>query len=299
MEEDLQLCTNCEKKVPSTYFHLHEAHCLKFRTICPECKEVILKKELKDHQENGHKQVQCKLCQQTMKKYLLEAHEAGCPERPIRCEFCDLAVPLSHLEEHESSCSGQTKTRITCKQPVQQAQQANPENIIRSRPEKSRARALEKSEISAPRKKVSCPECWKDISEAKFPQHQEECRRFTGLTRSFGACLLKRLDQATPARRDPAQASMGQRVVRPKKKQENHVLKMFQNSQVTRSQPLRGQKEEEYDVLEGCSHCHILLPLPVLRQHKEKCQRLTMEPWKILKQRIPDGAGKSQTGRAE
>ncbi|XP_074046614.1 XIAP-associated factor 1 isoform X3 [Macrotis lagotis] len=240
MEEDLQLCTNCEKKVPSTYFHLHEAHCLKFRTICPECKEVILKKELKDHQENGHKQVQCKLCQQTMKKYLLEAHEAGCPERPIRCEFCDLAVPLSHLEEHESSCSGQTKTRITCKQPVQQAQQANPENIIRSRPEKSRARALEKSEISAPRKKVSCPECWKDISEAKFPQHQ-----------------------------------------------------------VTRSQPLRGQKEEEYDVLEGCSHCHILLPLPVLRQHKEKCQRLTMEPWKILKQRIPDGAGKSQTGRAE
>ncbi|XP_072475146.1 XIAP-associated factor 1 isoform X11 [Notamacropus eugenii] len=57
MEGDLQLCTNCEKEVPSDYFFLHEAHCLRFRVICPECKEVILKEEMKDHQENGHKQL--------------------------------------------------------------------------------------------------------------------------------------------------------------------------------------------------------------------------------------------------
>ncbi|XP_072475136.1 XIAP-associated factor 1 isoform X2 [Notamacropus eugenii] len=147
MEGDLQLCTNCEKEVPSDYFFLHEAHCLRFRVICPECKEVILKEEMKDHQENGHK--------------------------------------------------------------------------------------------------------------------QDECHRFTELMRSFDACLLKP-EESSPVPRDaePAQVSTRERAVRPKEK----GSPAFKGP--SSPWPARGKKEEEYDVLEHCSHCPILLPLPVLKQHE-------------------------------
>ncbi|XP_027704523.1 XIAP-associated factor 1 [Vombatus ursinus] len=263
MEEDLQLCTNCEKKVPSAYFFLHEAHCLRFRAICPECKEVILKEELKDHQENGHKQVQCSLCLQSMQKHLLEAHEAECPERLIPCEFCELAVPLSHLEEHETSCGSQTAPSLTRQQPVLPAQPASQEAHCMDKSKKSR---------KAPRKKVSCPKCPEDNPEAKFSQHWDECHRFRGLMKSFDACLPKKPEQPSPVPWDPepAEAPVGEKVVRPKK--ESRTFKMPLSSW-----PAQGQKENEYDVLEGCAHCHILLPLPVLKQHEEKCRRLASQ----------------------
>ncbi|XP_036611998.1 XIAP-associated factor 1 isoform X2 [Trichosurus vulpecula] len=257
MEEDLQLCTNCEKKVPSAYFFLHEAHCLRFRAICPECKEVILKEEMKDHQENGHKQVQCSLCLQSMQKYLLDAHEAECPERLIKCEFCELAIPLSRLEEHETGCGGQTA-------PVLPAQLASHEALCMDWSKKPR---------KAGRKKVSCLKCRQDIPEGKLSQHWDECHQFTELMRSFDVCPLKRPEQPSPVPWDaePAQASTGERVVRSKKK-DIHEFKMSLSSW-----PAQGKKEEEYDVLEGCFHCQILLPLPVLKQHEEKCRHLASQ----------------------
>ncbi|XP_074153833.1 XIAP-associated factor 1 [Sminthopsis crassicaudata] len=266
MEEDLRLCTNCERKVPSTYFLLHEAHCLRFRAICPECKEVILKEEMKDHQENGHKQTQCSLCLQSMQKYLLEAHEAECPERPIECEFCGRAVPLSGLEEHESSCRGWSVPSLSRKQPDPSAPLASLEGPCANKPRK------------APSQKTSCLECKREVSEAELPQHQAECRQFMELRGSFNAFLLKKPEQpsSVPEVLDPAQSSMGERVVRPKKK-ETHKDQTALSSRAARI------KKEEYDVLESCSLCHILLPLPVLKQHEEKCQLLASQQWKILK----------------
>ncbi|XP_051847462.1 XIAP-associated factor 1 [Antechinus flavipes] len=274
MEEDLRLCTNCERKVPSTYFLLHEAHCLRFRAICPECKEVILKKEMKDHLENGHLQAQCSLCLESMQKYLLEAHEAACPERPIECEFCGWAVPLSGLEEHESGCSGQSGPSLSGqsgpslsgKQPDPSAPLASLEGPCADKPRK------------APSQKAGCLECKRDASEAELPQHQAECRQFTELRGSFNAFLLKKPERPSPVPGilDPAQASTGERVVRPKKK-ESHTDKTALSSTAARIE------KEEYDVLESCSFCHILLPLPVLKQHEEKCQLLASQQWKILK----------------
>ncbi|XP_043847394.1 LOW QUALITY PROTEIN: XIAP-associated factor 1 [Dromiciops gliroides] len=264
MEEDLQLCTNCGKKVPSAYFFLHEVHCLRFRTICPECKEVILKKEMKDHQENGHKQVQCSLCLQSMQKYLLEAHEAECSERPIACEFCKLAIPLSHLEEHETGCGGQRVSSLNHGQPVLPAQLTGQKDTRVSRLRNSR---------KAPRK-LSCPKCSQDISEAKFHSHQDECHRFTELLGSFDSCLLKRPEQPSPVLWEPGTSpSIQGREGCPSKKKEGRAFKVLLSSQAARYQPAQGKEEEEYNVLEGCSHCHILLPLPILKQHEEKCQR--------------------------
>ncbi|KAM9034856.1 XIAP-associated factor 1 isoform 1-T1 [Sarcophilus harrisii] len=266
MEEDLRLCTNCERKVPSTYFLLHEAHCLRFRAICPECKEVILKKDMKDHLENGHMQAQCNLCLQSMQKYLLEAHEAVCPQRPIECEFCRRAVPLGGLEEHESGCGGPSVPSLSSKQSDPSAPLAPLEGPCADKPSK------------APGQKASFLECKREASEAELPQHQAECRQFTELRGSFHAFLLKKPERPSPGPGDldTAQASTGERVVRPKKK-ESHTDKTALSSRATQI------KKEEYDVLESCSFCHILLPLPVLKQHEEKCQLLASQQWKILK----------------
>uniref|UniRef100_A0A672UTY6 XIAP associated factor 1 n=1 Tax=Strigops habroptila TaxID=2489341 RepID=A0A672UTY6_STRHB len=48
----------CSKRdVPAADFSLHEAHCLRFLTLCPECDEPVAQKDMKDHQTEAHKQV--------------------------------------------------------------------------------------------------------------------------------------------------------------------------------------------------------------------------------------------------
>ncbi|XP_072475143.1 XIAP-associated factor 1 isoform X8 [Notamacropus eugenii] len=97
---------------------------------------------------------------------------------------------------------------------------------------------------AAHREKVSSPEGRQDIPEAKLAQHWPE--------------------ESSPVPRDaePAQVSTRERAVRPKEK----GSPAFKGP--SSPWPARGKKEEEYDVLEHCSHCPILLPLPVLKQHE-------------------------------
>lgn len=56
MEADFQVCRNCKRNVPSLHFTLHEAHCLHFLALCPECEEPILQSKMKDHVEAVHQQ---------------------------------------------------------------------------------------------------------------------------------------------------------------------------------------------------------------------------------------------------
>lgn len=41
----------------SAHLDLHEAHCLRFLVLCPECKEAIPKEKMEEHREKGHRQV--------------------------------------------------------------------------------------------------------------------------------------------------------------------------------------------------------------------------------------------------
>lgn len=41
----------------SVHFALHEAHCLRFLVLCPECEEPIPKSKMKEHAEAVHQQV--------------------------------------------------------------------------------------------------------------------------------------------------------------------------------------------------------------------------------------------------
>uniref|UniRef100_A0A8D0FN05 XAF1 factor n=1 Tax=Strix occidentalis caurina TaxID=311401 RepID=A0A8D0FN05_STROC len=58
-----QVCKQCKqdkRDVSAANFSLHEAHCLRFLTLCPECDEPVAQKDIKDHQTEAHKQVRNK-----------------------------------------------------------------------------------------------------------------------------------------------------------------------------------------------------------------------------------------------
>lgn len=46
-----------KRDVSTANFSLHEAHCLRFLTLCSECDEPVARKDMKDHQTEAHKQV--------------------------------------------------------------------------------------------------------------------------------------------------------------------------------------------------------------------------------------------------
>uniref|UniRef100_F6ZMN8 XIAP associated factor 1 n=1 Tax=Mus musculus TaxID=10090 RepID=F6ZMN8_MOUSE len=56
MEADFQVCRNCKRNVASLHFMLHEAHCLRFIVLCPECEEPIPESKMKEHMEVVHQQ---------------------------------------------------------------------------------------------------------------------------------------------------------------------------------------------------------------------------------------------------
>ncbi|XP_072210032.1 XIAP-associated factor 1 isoform X2 [Excalfactoria chinensis] len=59
MTEGTRFCKNCKRDVSAANFSLHEAHCLRFLTLCSECNEPVAKKHMKDHQTEAHKQNNC------------------------------------------------------------------------------------------------------------------------------------------------------------------------------------------------------------------------------------------------
>ncbi|CAO2644040.1 XIAP-associated factor 1 [Lemmus lemmus] len=59
MEADFQVCQNCKRNVASVHFTLHEAHCLRFLVVCPECEEPIPQSKMKEHADTVHQQKQC------------------------------------------------------------------------------------------------------------------------------------------------------------------------------------------------------------------------------------------------
>lgn len=119
MEGAFQMCRNCKRRVASNLLALHEAHCLIFLVLCPECKEPVLQDKMEEHLQGGHQQVGCAMCQQSVPKHSLESHEAQeCQERPIECQFCHLAVRLNKVDLHEHHCGQQMEVCPDCGQHV-------------------------------------------------------------------------------------------------------------------------------------------------------------------------------------
>ncbi|XP_021081343.1 XIAP-associated factor 1 isoform X1 [Mesocricetus auratus] len=302
MEADFQVCSNCKRNVASVHFTLHEAHCLRFLVICPECEEPIPKSEMKEHAATVHQQTK------------------EIQQHPARCKFCDLAVHFCKLDVHESHCGLRTESCPHCNQPIPlQAlarhkdvclrTKARPEEVSfsdLSRKNKSQGwgvRAAEKRERKpwgvinmknffympgkrnvSPERKTRCDYCKQMIPENKYVSHMKQCP---------ASRTVKYLQDGKPKILPPSRASQvtGNQTstvmtdVRPKTKirnsstsgetkDKNGLMGLPLKPALQPRAALPKGDETAYDIFRKCCWCSILLPLPILNQHQEKCLKL-------------------------
>ncbi|XP_015245372.1 PREDICTED: TRAF-type zinc finger domain-containing protein 1-like [Cyprinodon variegatus] len=139
--EPTRTCGSCHKEVAEANFALHESHCRRFLSVCPDCDEAVPRELLSQHREEQHTQVKCSKCNKKMERCHLEDHERFCylaspllydeeeeeeedfyrdqlsaaykatysqvggdPDQISTCPHCHLALPLSTLKWHEAKC---------------------------------------------------------------------------------------------------------------------------------------------------------------------------------------------------
>uniref|UniRef100_A0A3B3V278 XIAP associated factor 1 n=1 Tax=Poecilia latipinna TaxID=48699 RepID=A0A3B3V278_9TELE len=142
------ICTH-HKEVAEANFPLHETHCKRFLSVCPDCDEAVPKDQLSQHREEQHTKVKCSKCNKKIERCHLEDHE--CPERLQMCTFCELEVPWKQLEEHSVVCGSRTELCKDCGRYVKLSDQ---------------------SEIYFPPNTVSCRYCGRSFLEKERDRHE-------------------------------------------------------------------------------------------------------------------------------
>ncbi|NXI36061.1 XAF1 factor, partial [Galbula dea] len=276
MTEDSRFCKNCKRDVSAANFSLHEAHCSRFLTLCPECGEPVAQKDMKDHQTEAHKRVRCNLCHQSLQQYQLEHHETKeCHKRSTKCGICELEMPFNKLEEHLNSCASRTEWCWECKKYIMYKDQNRHKDICQN------GGLSYGKDVNCQTSTGGslCQKCNKSFPDDQYSQHL--------LTKGLA-------DQPTSKFiRDPPQSSsslapsscsknaMVWKEVRPKMKERDQPLtsktllkppKNQKNDSPTRgklatsSQALKDT--QSFDMLVTCAYCNILLPLPTLQKHE-------------------------------
>ncbi|XP_070335008.1 XIAP-associated factor 1 isoform X1 [Odocoileus virginianus] len=295
MEGAYQVCRNCKRRVASNLLALHEAHCLVFLVLCPECKEHVLWDKMEEHRQGGHQQVGCATCQQSMPKDLLESHK--CQELQVECQFCHLAMSLNKVDLHEHHCGQQMEVCPDCGQHVMLRVLAqHREDCQREQPRLQKGKS-----IPAPESNISCHYCNQMIPGNKYFHHLDRCRRVSGAVTHFPAGKPETPPSSPPSRAAEDQTSKAEKDVRPKLKNRHSApflsekstrqaprstnkttnLSLTSNGKLRASSPV--EDETAYDILRRCSQCGILLPLPTLNHHQEKCQRLASSKGKQVR----------------
>lgn len=263
MEADFQVCRNCKRNVASLHFMLHEAHCLRFVVLCPECEEPIPESKMKEHMEVVH--------QQTKESQ----------QHPAKCKFCELAVQLSNLDVHESHCGSRTEHCPHCNQPI--TLQVLSQHKAMCLSAKGRPEEGERI-VSSPGRKTHCDICKQMIPENTYASHMKQCSTPNTVTCIRDGSII--VIPSTLAFMDSgSRRSTVSKDVRPKTKNRNSSTKReTKNQNGTMDLPLKSGLQQRadlptgdetaYDTLRNCCQCRILLPLPILNEHQEKCQRL-------------------------
>ncbi|XP_028563184.2 XIAP-associated factor 1 isoform X1 [Podarcis muralis] len=287
MEVETRVCANCKRDVVAANFSLHEAHCLRFLTICPKCEEPVVLKDMAEHLATAHEQVRCKRCHQAMQRFLLEHHEAeDCPERLAQCHFCELEVPFRQLQSHLKACGSRTTPCWDCGKYI----------MYKALEDHSRT-CRENKVLTGPGPKTNlCQQCNSWFPDEKYLQHLNEC---SPLSQLLGALSTRSSTEPTsppsasspltPATPPPTPSPVAEKDVRPKIKEKelsslgrpsmkpSRPKKSSSRPAFTSTLPQALGDEEEaataYDQLATCSQCNILLPRPTLQKHEKKCRR--------------------------
>uniref|UniRef100_A0A8D2D1R9 XIAP associated factor 1 n=1 Tax=Sciurus vulgaris TaxID=55149 RepID=A0A8D2D1R9_SCIVU len=269
MEGDLQVCGNCRRSVGSAHLTLHEAHCLRFLVLCPECEEPVPKLKMKKHYENKH--------------------QSECQQYSIKCKFCELTGPLTQLRIHENHCSKQTECCPHCGQFIRLPVLAQHKEVCQD----EQAHLEKGKSMPTPERKIHCDYCNQMFPENECILHRDKCCSVSESGKHHPSGKPKILPLSLPTEAAGNQTFTAERVVRPKTQNRNRSLQLstqtaLRDKNKIMNLPLKAEHkprtafptedEAAYNILRRCTQCGILLPLPTLRQHQEKCLRLAS--WK-------------------
>ncbi|NXV34059.1 XAF1 factor, partial [Rissa tridactyla] len=264
-----------KRDVSAANFSVHEAHCLRFLTLCPECDEPVARKDMKDHQTEAHKQVRCHLCHQSMQQYQLEHHETKeCHERAMKCKICELEMPFNKLQEHLNTCARRTERCWECNKYIMYKDQNKHKDICQN----SRLSYGKDVNFQTSTGGNFCQKCNKSFPDDQYSQH---------LVSTFETKQENGLDPP-PSSSSLAPSSCSEKAtvwrdVRPKGKERDQpltsktLLKPAKKKDIGFPSPTRGRLStssqdlkdtQSFDMLVTCAHCNILLPLPTLRKHE-------------------------------
>ncbi|NWU64229.1 XAF1 factor, partial [Pterocles burchelli] len=265
-----------KRDVSAANFSLHEAHCLRFLTLCPECDEPVAQKDMKDHQTEAHKQIRCNLCHQSMQQYQLEHHETNeCHKRAMKCKICELEMPFNKLQEHLNTCASRTEWCWECNKYIMYKDQNKHKDICQNSG-LSRNKDVNLQTSSGDN---LCQKCSKSFPDDQYSQH------LVNLAGQSASNLSSDSPQSSSslAPSSSSENAMAWKDVRPKGKNRDQpltsktLLKPPKNKKIGSPSPTRGglstspqapKDTQSFDMLVTCAHCNILLPLPTLQKHE-------------------------------
>ncbi|XP_075627468.1 XIAP-associated factor 1 isoform X1 [Balearica regulorum gibbericeps] len=304
MTEESRFCKNCKRDVSAANFSLHEAHCLRFLTLCPECDEPVAQKDMKDHQTEAHKQVRCNLCHQSMQQYQLEHHETKeCHKRATKCKICELEMPFNKLEEHWNTCASRTERCWECNKYIMYKDQNKHKDTCQNSGLSCHKDVNFQTSKASTNATFICPtgtggnlcqKCNKLFPDDQYSQHLDKCSAVHKLTKVLAGQSTSKLSSDPPQSSSSlapssSQNAMAWKDVRPKGKERDQpltsktLLKPPKNKKIASPSLTRGglstspqalKDTQSFDMLVTCAHCNIILPLPTLQKHEIKCHRL-------------------------
>lgn len=257
--EQTRTCGACHKEVAEVNFALHESHCKRFLSLCPNCDEAVPRDQLSQHIEEQHAQVRCSKCNSKMERCQLEDHEAEeCPERLQKCQFCELEVPWKQLQEHALACGSRTELCRDCGRYVKLSDQPEHSSTCSAANEDSTQAASSATDTTE--KKVSCQSCMRSFLAEEIDQHELECFDATQL-------VYEDVNPKEEKREDEDEEDF---YMHNSLDQLSSAYKASLPSYIGRHGPSASGGDQ--DQISTCPHCHLALPLPTLKWHEAKCR---------------------------
>nr|AAI24486.1 Zgc:153893 [Danio rerio] len=262
-EEELVLCTHCNKDVAKANFDLHEPHCKRFLCKCPDCNDTVHRDQLEEHKTEQHAEVKCKKCKKKMeRRHLLDHENNECPERFEICEFCQLELPLSTLKVHKVSCGSRTERCSDCDQYVKMTDQIDHAQICPATTQTTSRDLVSKDDSSDLDEgtMLQCDNCLKYIPSDSLEIHKGNCPRDLHYVGSYDDNYDDDDDDDNNDDKKPKAGNNSDSGAAEFSFSSRHKTKGDKNS------------DTDLEKISTCRLCHLALPVKTLEWHEKRCE---------------------------
>ncbi|XP_068512471.1 XIAP-associated factor 1 [Anas acuta] len=242
-----------KRGVHAANFSLHEAHCLLFLTLCPECDKPVAQNDMKSHQTEAHKQFMNNLLMMSIKMKWRSSQQL---EVALTCESTNSGM----------SCHKDVNFQI------------------------SEASTNAKFIYSTGTADNLCVRCNKSFPDDQYSQHQNKSSTAHKLTEVLAGQSTSKPSSDPPqpstslAPSSSSEKATAWKDLCPKGKGRYHPLTSKTSPKPSKNKrmvgfpsPTRGRLSTSpqalkdtwsYDLLVTCAHCNVILPLPTLQKHE-------------------------------